>query len=299
MEKYILSVLSIALVRLSKVKMSWQLFHSKQTKTHRVSHIYVKLMTTRESNVLEASTDSSWSFGMWAKTERLLLLSETEPQQLLPHQHPKQRPHQNRWIRAATNGCGWQHDCCCYSRWYIVFIGAWSSTLFKRMDKKATYCINHHRGCFDSVLLIIGVRIVQRRSSQASEPTSFSAQRTDADSCKITAIIKSDEGILVRYGAAHQLFLSFFTRKCCSTRRWKLYPRGNHWSLSESRVTFVVEGHENITAAQIHFQDQQVQQTRRVAMTWFLPTSAPTEEPTAGSSNTWTNSRAGKRARSA
>lgn len=155
--------------------------------------------------------------------------------------------------------------------------------LFKRMDKKKQHIVSIIIGVVLTVLLlIIGVRIVQRRSSQASEPTSFSAQRTDADSCKITAITKSDEGILVRYGAASPTFFYRFSPENVAPQGDGSYTQeATIDQLSESRVTFVVEGHENITAACDPFSGSASTTDTKSGNDVILPTSAPTEEPTA------------------
>ncbi|MBP9798000.1 hypothetical protein KBC70_02535 [Candidatus Woesebacteria bacterium] len=151
------------------------------------------------------------------------------------------------------------------------------------MDKKKQHIVSIVIGIILTVLLlIIGVRIVQRRSSQASEPTSFSAQRTDADSCKITAITQSDEGILVRYGAASPTFFYRFSPENVAPQGDGSYiQEATIDQLSESRVTFVVEGHENITAACDPFSGAASATDTQSGNDSILPTAEPTVEPSA------------------
>lgn len=151
------------------------------------------------------------------------------------------------------------------------------------MDKKKQHIVSIVIGIILTVLLlIIGVRIVQRRSSQASEPTSFSAQRTDADSCKITAITTSDEGGLIRYGAASPTFFYRFSPENVAPQGDGTYiQEATIDQLSESRVTFVVEGHENITAACDPFSGAASATDTQSGNDSILPTAEPTIEPTA------------------
>ena len=127
-------------------------------------------------------------------------------------------------------------------------------------------------------------RQVQRRSSQASEPTSLSAQRTDLDSCKITVITKSDEPVLLRYGATAPTFFFRFEGANVTPQGDGSYTQeASIDQLSESRVTFVVEGHENITAACDPYSGSASTTDTKSGNDSILPTSAPTaipDEPT-------------------
>lgn len=135
------------------------------------------------------------------------------------------------------------------------------------------------------LLLFIGFGVVQRRASQASEPTTFSAVRVDADSCKVTAVTKSDEAILLRYGAASPTFFFRFDAGNVTPQGDGSYTQESQIDqLSESRVTFVVEGHENITAACDPFSGSASTSDTKSGNDAILPTSAPTaipDEPTA------------------
>lgn len=135
------------------------------------------------------------------------------------------------------------------------------------------------------LLIFIGFGIVQRRASQASEPTTFSAVRVDADSCKVTAVTKSDEPILLRYGAASPTFFFRYDAANVTPQGDGSYTQEAQIDqLSESRVTFVVEGHENITAACDPFSGSASTTDTKSGNDALLPTSAPTaapEEPTA------------------
>ncbi len=149
------------------------------------------------------------------------------------------------------------------------------------MDKKKQHIVSVIIGLILTLLLvIIGVRIVQRRSSQASEPTSLSAQRTDQDSCKLSATTKSDDPILVRYGAASPTFFFRFEPANVSPQGDGSYiQEASIDQLSESRVTFVVEGHENVTAACDPYSGSASTTDTQSGNDSILPTSVPTAVP--------------------
>lgn len=154
------------------------------------------------------------------------------------------------------------------------------------MERKKQRIVSIIIGVILAVLLItIGVRFVQRRASKASQPESITAQRVDADTCKVSAVTSTDEPLLIKYGSTTP---TFFYRIEPS----QIAPQGNGKYLQEAQidqvgeeqVTFTVENFENISTICEPFSNtagtQDTTANNNVIPTEALsPTAALSEEP--------------------
>jgi hypothetical protein len=97
-----------------------------------------------------------------------------------------------------------------------------------------------------SLLIYIGVRIIQQRASRASQPTSFAAERVDVDTCRITASTVTDEPLLLRYGESAPTFyyrMEAVNIEPQSDGSYKQEADVNN--LGSGQISFLVEGHED------------------------------------------------------
>lgn len=148
------------------------------------------------------------------------------------------------------------------------------------MNKKAQRIASIIIGLVLAILLVyVGVRIVQQRGSQASEPINIQASRLDVDTCRITVTTRSDEPALLRYGESA---LTFYHRM--QPENIEPGPDGNYEqvadisNISAQQVTFIVENFEDIQAQCQPYTSSSGSSDSEAGLEDILPTQAP--EPT-------------------
>lgn len=148
------------------------------------------------------------------------------------------------------------------------------------MNKKAQRIASIIIGLVLAVLLVyVGIRIVQQRGSQASEPINIQASRLDVDTCRVTVTTRSDEPALLRYGESA---LTFYHRM--QPENIEPGPDGNYEqvadisNISAEQVTFIVENFEDTQAQCQPYTSSTGSSDSDTSLDEILPTSAP--EPT-------------------
>ena len=129
------------------------------------------------------------------------------------------------------------------------------------------------------LVLVIGVRVIQRRASQAAQPASYTVKRISATSCQISAVTETDEPITSRYGeVSPTFFFRFDPSQITPQGDGRYLQEATIEQLGEGRITFVVENYENISTTCDPFSGA-ASNVDTSATESILPTAAP--EPTA------------------
>jgi len=116
------------------------------------------------------------------------------------------------------------------------------------MDKKKQHIISIIIGVILATLLLyIGVRVVQQRASKASQPENLTATRVDVDTCKISATTRSDEPILLKYGETAATFYFRMEAQNIQPQADSTFVQeADINNLGSGKVMFVVENNEDI-----------------------------------------------------
>lgn len=118
------------------------------------------------------------------------------------------------------------------------------------MERKKQRIVSLIIGLILAALLIyIGVRIVQRRSSRASQPETFTVERVDATTCRPTAVTLTDTPILLRYGETAETFYFRYEASNIEKKEDGTFSQvADVRNLGAGQINFLVEGHEDIKA---------------------------------------------------
>lgn len=117
------------------------------------------------------------------------------------------------------------------------------------MDKKKQRILSIIIGLIlASLLIYIGVRVLQQRASRASVPESFTAERIDSDTCRITAKTQTDEALLFRYGETTPTFYYRMEAANITPDADGTYiQEADVNNLGSGQITFLVENHEDVS----------------------------------------------------
>lgn len=100
-----------------------------------------------------------------------------------------------------------------------------------------------------SLLIYIGVRILQQRSSRASIPESFTVERIDTDTCRPTLITRTDEPVLLRYGeSAPTFYFRFEATDIEEQPDGTFQQQADVNNVGSGQITFLIEGQEDAQA---------------------------------------------------
>lgn len=116
------------------------------------------------------------------------------------------------------------------------------------MDKKKQRVISIIIGVIlASLLLYIGVRVVQQRVSKASLPENLTASRVDADTCKISATTKTDEPVLLKYGeTAATFYFRMEAQNIQPQADGSFLQEADINNLGAGKIMFLVENSEDV-----------------------------------------------------
>ena len=96
-----------------------------------------------------------------------------------------------------------------------------------------------------SLLIYIGVRVVQQRGTRASQPERVTADRKDNDTCELSAITLTDNPVLFRYG---NFYYRMEQTDIAKQADGAFLQKADVNNISPGQVTFIVEGHEEMQA---------------------------------------------------
>lgn len=129
------------------------------------------------------------------------------------------------------------------------------------MDQKKQHAVSIVIGLVLAGLLVyIGVRVVQQRSSQASLPENLTATRLDADTCTVSATTKTDEPLLLKYGETAATFYFRMEPSNIQPQSDGTYlQEADINNISSGKMMFILESDENIQTTCEAFVEEQPQ----------------------------------------
>ncbi len=152
------------------------------------------------------------------------------------------------------------------------------------MDKKKQHVASIVIGLILAGLLVyIGVRVVQQRSSQASLPENLTATRLDADTCTVSATTKTDEPLLLKYGETAATFYFRMEPSNIQPQSDGTYlQEADINNISSGKMMFILESDENVQTTCEAFVEEQPQVAEESENSTANPESTPDEavEPT-------------------
>lgn len=116
------------------------------------------------------------------------------------------------------------------------------------MDQKKQHIVSVIIGIILAGLLVyIGVRIVQQRTSRASLPENLTATRLDADTCTVSASTKTDEPLLLKYGETAATFYFRMEPSNIQPQSDGTYlQEADINNISSGKMMFILENDENV-----------------------------------------------------